>query len=96
MVPVCASAMSMTARCTHNLPSEALAMSHAHFPKPHHPNHDVPEEFEPGAPPIEPDEGPVPAPVPDDPEHDPVVDPAANLALRAPPIRHQMEVTLCP
>jgi len=71
-------------------------MSHAHLPKPHHLNHDVPEEFEPGAPPVEPDEGPVPPLVPDDPEHDRVVDPAANLALQAGLTRHQVEVALCP
>lgn len=48
--------------------------------KPHHPDNDVPDEFEPGAPPVEPDEGPVPTQVPDDPEHERVVDPADNLA----------------
>ena len=60
-------------------------MSHAHTSKPHHPNNDVPEEFEPGAPPVEPDEGPIPPLIPDDPEHDRVIDPAGNLALQAGP-----------
>jgi hypothetical protein len=77
-------------------PSEVHTMFYAHAHKPHHPDNDVPEEFEPGAPPVEPDEGPVPAQVPDDPEHDRVVDPAANLALQAQPTRHQLEVALCP
>lgn len=71
-------------------------MSITHLPKPHHPNTDVPEEFEPGASPMEPDEGPVPALVPDDPEHDRVVDPAANQALQAQPTRHQVELAQCP
>ena len=55
-------------------------MSHAPSPTQHHPHTDVPEEFEPGAPPVEPDEGPVPAQLPDDPEQDRVV----NLGVRAP------------
>jgi hypothetical protein len=37
----------------------------------------VPDEFEPGSLPVEPDEGPVPAGIPDDPEHDRVIDPEA-------------------
>lgn len=45
--------------------------------KPYHPSQDVPEEFEPGSLPVEPDEGPQPAGIPDDPEHDRVVDPEA-------------------
>lgn len=51
-------------------------MASAYLHKPHHPNNDVPEEFEPGSPPVEPDEGQVPAAIPDDPEHDRVIDPA--------------------
>jgi len=39
-------------------------MTHSH--KPPHPNNDVPQEFEPGAPPVEPDEGPDTAPIPED------------------------------
>ena len=50
--------------------------------KPHHPNRDVPGEFDPGAPPVEPDEGPVPAMIPDDPEHDRVIDPAESAGRR--------------
>jgi hypothetical protein len=42
---------------------------------PPHPNHDVPDDFEPGSIPTEPDEGPVPAIIEDDPEHDRLVDP---------------------
>ncbi len=45
--------------------------------KPYHPSQDVPDEFEPGSLPVEPDEGPVPAGIPDDPEHDRVIDPEA-------------------
>jgi hypothetical protein len=59
--------------------AEAHTMTPTHFSKPHHPN-DVPEEFEPGAPPVEPDEGPVPAFIPDDHEHERVVDLGANQA----------------
>ncbi len=69
-------------RRTHN-PSEVLTMTNAHAHKPHHSNSDVPdvpEEFEPGAPPVEPDEGPVPDHIPDDPEHDRVIDPGAIRA----------------
>ena len=59
-------------------------------------NHDVPDEFAPGVPPVEPDEGPVPARVPDDAEHDRVVDPAANLDLQAQFIPYQLEAARCP
>ena len=58
-------------------------------------NDNVPDEFEPGAPPVEPDEGPVPASIPGDPEHDRVVDPAAPPVLQAQPTRQHMEVALC-
>jgi len=60
--------------------SKAPTMTLSHFPKPNIPNNDVPEEFEPGAPPVEPDEGPVPDHIPDDPEHDRVIDPDAIRA----------------
>ncbi len=46
--------------------------------KPHHPNKDVPEEFEPRELPVEPDKGPVPDQIPDDPEHERLVDPGAH------------------
>lgn len=39
-----------------------------------------PGEFEPGVPPVEPDEGPVPATIPDDPEHERAVEPTGNPA----------------
>ncbi len=58
-------------------------------------NDNVPDEFEPGAPPVEPDEGPVPAFIPDDPEHDRVVDPSAPPVWQAEPTRQHMEVALC-
>lgn len=45
--------------------------------KHHHPNTDVPAEFDPGTLPVEPDEGPIPAQIPVDPEHDRVIDPEA-------------------
>jgi hypothetical protein len=57
--------------------------------KPSHPNTDVPEEFEPGALPVEPDEGPVPDLIPDDPEHERLVDPAAVRPPVRPPVRPQ-------
>lgn len=47
---------------------------------PHRPSNDLPEEFEPGSAPIEPDDGPVPAHIPDDPEHERAIDPAADPA----------------
>lgn len=71
-------------------------MSRAQFHKPHHPNDDVPEEFEPGRPPVEPDEGPVPANIPDDPEHDRVIAPAVNLARLAQSSGRQVEFGRCP
>lgn len=43
--------------------------------RPQHPNTDVPDEFEPGSMPVQPDKGPVPFHIPDDPEHERVVDP---------------------
>jgi hypothetical protein len=43
--------------------------------KPNHPNNDVPDEFEPGSNPVEPDEGPVPDSIPDDPEHARLISP---------------------
>ena len=61
-----------------------------------HLNHGAPDEFEPGGPPVEPDEGPVPAPIPEDPEHERVVDPAATLAQQDSTTRHPLEVAQCP
>jgi hypothetical protein len=55
-------------------------MSHAQLAKPHHPDHDVPEEREQPELPVEPDEGPIPAVIPDDPEHKRLIDPAAAVA----------------
>ncbi len=53
-------------------------MSNTHAHKPHVPENDVPGEPEPGTPPVEPDEGPVPAHLPGNPEHERVRDPDAN------------------
>jgi hypothetical protein len=47
--------------------------------RPHHPNQDVPDDWEPGSLPVEPDEGPIPAVIPDDPEHDRTIDPEARF-----------------
>ena len=41
-----------------------------------HPKTDVPDPFEPGALPVEPDQGPVPDNIPEDPEQGRVVQPA--------------------
>lgn len=71
-------------------------MSRAHAHKPHHPDNDVPDEFEPGAPPVEPDEGPVLPAIPDDPEHDRVVDPAENPSLRDQPSHFPVEEEALP
>lgn len=57
-------------------------MSRIHFHRPPHPEKDVPEEFEPGGQPVEPDEGPVPAFIPDDPEHEREIDPGARQRVR--------------
>jgi hypothetical protein len=46
-------------------------------PRPHHPASGNPEEFEPGALPVEPDQGAVPSGIPEDPEHGRMVDPEA-------------------
>lgn len=70
-------------------------MSRAHFHKPHHPNNDVPDDFEPSALPVEPDEGPVPALIPDDPEHGRGTHPGANQARPFPPARRQVDVAGC-
>ena len=64
----------------HPLPrhqTREIAMFESSPHKPYHPSQDVPDEFEPGSLPVEPDEGPVPAGIPADPEHDRVVDPEA-------------------
>jgi len=50
-------------------------MPHSNPHKAPHPNRDVPDDFEPGSPPVEPDQGPTPPVIPQDPEHDRVVDP---------------------
>ena len=50
-------------------------MSNASSQKPRHPSNDVPDEFEPDALPVEPDEGLTPTHIPDDPELDRVVNP---------------------
>jgi hypothetical protein len=73
-------------------------MSRTHDPKPHHPSNDVPDEFEPGELPVEPDEGPIPPLIPDDPEHERVreIDVAANKGRPAQPVRRQVEVARCP
>lgn len=62
---------------------EDPTMSRARQHHPPQPIKDVPEEFEPGALPVEPDEGPVPALFPEDPEHERVIDPGANRARAA-------------
>jgi hypothetical protein len=66
-----ASPLGEATTCTTSFEKER-SMSHALLHKPHHPEKDVPDEFEPGAPPVEPDEGPVPDFVPDVPEHEPM------------------------
>jgi hypothetical protein len=48
-----------------------LLSASAHRPPPI----DEPEDFEPGLPPIDPDDGVIPPLIPDDPEHDRVIDP---------------------
>ncbi|PKO69814.1 MAG: hypothetical protein CVU22_03520 [Betaproteobacteria bacterium HGW-Betaproteobacteria-16] len=67
-------------------------MSRTQLHKPHHPEKDVPEEFEPGAPPVEPDEGPVPAFIPEDPEHERAPNPGANETLPIQGARREIEL----
>jgi len=55
---------------------ESAAMTHHHYPG--NPNNGAPDACGPGAPPPEPDEGPVPARIPVDPEHDRAIDPDAS------------------
>lgn len=84
-----------SARGDISLSWEALDMSQTHLPKPLRPTHDVPEEFVPGALPVEPDEGPGPAFIPDGPSDDRDNDPDAT---RDRPARHHhrhVEVTRC-
>lgn len=66
-------------------------MTRAHIQSPRHPNSDVPEEFEPGLPPVEPDEGPVPALIPGDTEHERDVDRGA-IRTRWPARQSSQEV----
>jgi hypothetical protein len=73
-----------------------IPMTRAHIHKPHHPNKDVPGEFEPDALPVEPDVGPVPALIPDDPEHERVIDPDADRARQSQRTRRQVEIASCP
>jgi hypothetical protein len=70
-------------------------MTPTHFPKPHQPNQDVPEEFEPGAPPVEPDEGPVHPFIPEDPEHERVIDPGENQSRLVRRTHRQVELARC-
>jgi hypothetical protein len=71
-----------------------MTLAHAH--KPHLPDNDVPDKFEPGSPPVEPDEGPVPPAIPDDPEHERIVNPDDEPGLKARPSPSQSEHALCP
>jgi hypothetical protein len=71
-------------------------MTRVHSHKSHDPNLDVPDEFEPGAPPVQPDEGPVPAIVPEDPEHERIIAPGPNQARPAERPRRQVEVDTPP
>jgi hypothetical protein len=64
-------------------------MSRTQLSKPHHPDHDVPEEREQPELPVEPDEGLIPPVIPDDPEHERLIDPAAAVAHTT---RHPYEV----
>lgn len=71
-------------------------MSNPHTPQHPHPNHDVPEEFEPGTLPLDPDEGPVPALIPDDPGHERVVDSVSLQAWLDERARRPVQLGRCP
>jgi pimeloyl-ACP methyl ester carboxylesterase len=77
-------------------PQEVHTMRRTLLHLPHHPGNDVPDELEPGALPVEPDEGPVPSHIPDDPEHERVIDPGENMANLAQPTYRQVEAVRCP
>lgn len=66
---------------TQPMPAQTIAIIMNYSTTPHRPHKDLPEEFEPGAQPVEPDEGPVPAHIPDDPEHDRVIDPGVDAPM---------------
>jgi hypothetical protein len=66
-------------------------MHRVHFPEPDHPNKDAPDERDPGAPPVEPDQGPTPGPFPDDLEHPRVIDPPAGQDQTHHQLRLQVE-----
>lgn len=65
------------------------------FPEPRHPDKDVPDERDPGSPPVEPDQGPPPSRMPDDPEHPRVIDPARNQDRPDQRTNHHVEVAKC-
>ena len=62
---------------------------------PHHPGTEVPDEFELGYPPVEPDEGPIPDHIPQDPEHERVIDPGENAGRLAQSTDHHVETARC-
>ena len=66
---------------TQPMPAQTIAIIMNYSTTPHRPRKDLPEEFEPGAPPVEPDEGPIPAHIPDDPERDRVIDPGVEAPM---------------
>lgn len=71
-------------------------MSRVHLNNPHPRIIDVPDEFEPGSLPVEPDEGPVPDHIPSDPEDDRVIAPELSPGGVAESTRGQVEVAECP
>ena len=74
-------AATFDAAQTQPMPAQIIAIIMNHSTTPHRPHKDLPEEFEPGVPPVEPDEGPIPAHIPDDPEHDRVIDPGVKAPM---------------
>ncbi len=74
-------AATFDAAQTQPMPAQTITIIMNHSPTPHRPHKDAPEEYEPGVPPVEPDEGPVPAHIADDPEHDRVIDPGVKAPM---------------
>lgn len=70
-------------------------MSRSHSTTPHRPNHDVPEEFEPGALPVDPDEGPAPAFIPGNPGDGRDTDPGAARDRSSLHLHRTIEVARC-
>jgi hypothetical protein len=62
---------------------------------PHHPITEVPDEFDPGSPSVEPNERPLLAHIPNVPERERVIDPGENDGKLAQNFDHKIEAASC-